>query len=74
MQQTMLQSDRSIFLPNFSFYSSLIVQTFVLILNLALYEETLQQLTTIWPIVLFLIGSGLVVFVIVEICKWEELK
>lgn len=28
----------------------------------------------VWPIVLFVFASGVVVFAITEICKWEELK
>lgn len=55
-------------------YSRLIVQTFVFILNLVLYDKIRDQLSTVWPIVLLLIGSVLIVFVIVEFCKWQELK
>lgn len=34
----------------------------------------LDGFTMVWPIVLLLFGSVLVVFAITEICKWEELK
>lgn len=56
------------------FLCRLIAQTFVLILNLVMHDEIVEQVSTIWPIILILIGSLVIVFVIVEFCKWQELK
>ncbi|XP_055296845.1 transmembrane protein 94 isoform X2 [Sitodiplosis mosellana] len=51
-----------------------IVQTIIFALNLLLNRKIVDQLENVWPIVLFLIGSLVIVFVIVEFCKWQELK
>ncbi|XP_031627987.1 transmembrane protein 94 isoform X2 [Contarinia nasturtii] len=52
----------------------LLFQTFIFALNLLLYEKILEQISIYWPIILFLGGSLIIVFLIVEFCKWQELK
>lgn len=52
----------------------LIFHTLVFGVNLILYDKIIDQMSAVWPIVLLLFGSVLIVFLIVEFCKWQELK
>lgn len=58
----------------FSHSFRIIIQTFIFILSLVIYDKIRDQLSIVWPIVLLLIGSLSIVFIIVELCKWQELK
>lgn len=52
----------------------LIFHTLIFVLTLVMYDKIVDQMSTVWPIVLFIFGSVLIVFLIVEFCKWQELK
>ncbi|KAJ6638088.1 Transmembrane protein [Pseudolycoriella hygida] len=52
----------------------ILIQLFTFFFNILFDDVIFDNFYKVWPIVLFVFASGVVVFAVTEICKWEELK
>ncbi|KAG4070537.1 hypothetical protein HA402_001203 [Bradysia odoriphaga] len=52
----------------------ILIQSFTFFFNVIFDDIIFDNFSKVWPIVLFVFASGVVVFAITEICKFEELK